>query len=207
MSASQEMHKEGARPDRVRLRGTKKRPTDFRNWTRLDLVRRGVGGEVATDDGRLRDDGCLGVISHINAAHLPKHPMYRGETSQDNREFVKWYQDYYNTVLAYETCLNKPFVMPVSACVDVWTKEEIMKFEMGKNPMEVTEQDWINYFRGSGKPDSGDLSKIDKEMRKLRMENTLMDAGSRMSRLRNQVYRILDQHGCKNIWSTRTRSE
>ena len=75
--------------------------------------------------------------------------MYRGETSQEKPELVKTYQDYYNMLLAYETCLNKPFVMPVSACVDVWTKKQIMKFEMGKHPMEVTEQDWINYFRGS----------------------------------------------------------
>lgn len=76
---------------------------------------------------------------------------------------------------------------------DVWTREQILKFEMEKDPTEVTEQDWINYFREEGEPEN--LSKIDKEMRKVRIDTTLMDAGSRISRLRNQIYRTLDQNG------------
>ncbi|KAL0591611.1 hypothetical protein ABG067_001211 [Albugo candida] len=133
-----------------------------------------------------------------NAPQFPRHPMYKGETLKDKREFVKRYQDYYTTLLAYETCQNKPFVMPVSACVEVWTTEQILKFEMEKSAMEVTEQVWINYFREAGEPDYVDLAKIDAEMRKLKMDFTLTDASSRISRLRNQIYRVLDQHGLQD---------
>lgn len=35
--------------------------------------------------------------------------------------------------------------------------------------MEVTKHDWEKYFRGAGEPNNGDLWKIDKEMRKVRM--------------------------------------
>lgn len=73
--------------------------------------------------------------------HKSKTPMYKGETSKNKRKFVKKYQDYYNTLLAYETCQNKPIVMPVSVCVEVWTKEQILKYEMEKSAMEVAKKD------------------------------------------------------------------
>lgn len=73
-----------------------------------------------------------------NAPQVPKHPLYRGKPAKGKRDFDKRYQDYYNTLLAFEICLNKPFVMPVTSCVDVWTKDQMLKFEMEKNTMEVT---------------------------------------------------------------------
>ena len=56
----------------------------------------------------------------------------------------------------------------------------------------------INYFREAGEPDHVDLAKIDAEMSKLKMDFTLTDASSRISRLRNQIYRVLDQHGLQD---------
>ena len=53
-----------------------------------------------------------------NAPALPKHPIYSGETMQDRRDFIRKYTSYYNQVLAFETSLNRPFVMPVSACIE-----------------------------------------------------------------------------------------
>ena len=66
---------------------------------------------------------------------------------------------------------------------------------MKKNPLYVTEQDWITYFWEAEEPDNVALAKIDSEMRKLNLDLTLLDAGSSISRLWNQVYRILNQHG------------
>ena len=130
-----------------------------------------------------------------NAPQLPKHPIYTGETSRDRREFVKKYQSYYNTLLAYETCQNKPFVMPVSACVDARTRAQIVKFEMCKQPEDAVEEDWINYFREAITTDSFELGNIDEIMENFKMRTRLMDAGSRMSRLRNQIYRVLEEEG------------
>ena len=130
-----------------------------------------------------------------NAPQLPRHPMYRGETAKDKRFFVMQYQIYYNTLLAYKTCLKKSFVMPVSACVEMWTKEQVIRFEMEKDPMEVTEEDWINFFWAAGEPDAEHLWDIDQEMRGLRMDTTPLDAGSKVARLRSQIYKKLHQHG------------
>nr|CCA26790.1 AlNc14C414G11480 [Albugo laibachii Nc14] len=77
-------------------------------------------------------------------------------------------------------------------------KEQILKFEMEKSAMEVTEQDWIGYFREAGEPDRVDLTKIDAEMRKLKLNFTLIDANSRLFRLRYQIYRVLDHHGLQD---------
>nr|CCA24548.1 conserved hypothetical protein [Albugo laibachii Nc14]CCA25963.1 conserved hypothetical protein [Albugo laibachii Nc14] len=159
----------------------------FRGEMTVERLRR------LTDDYEMTDVSGDNRIS--NAPQLPRHPIYSGETSKDRRDFVKSYQDHYHTLLTYETCVKKAFVMPVTACVDAWTKEQIIRFEMKKNPLNVTEQDWITYIREAEESDNVDLAKIDSEMRKLRLDLTLLDAGSRISRLRNQVYRILSQHG------------
>nr|CCA15464.1 AlNc14C11G1405 [Albugo laibachii Nc14] len=168
-------------------------------FRKLDPSRPFIGELTKERVRRLTEDcemvDASGEDRIANAPQLTRHLMYKGKTSKDKRESVKKYQDYYNTLLAYETCQNKPFVMPVSACVEVWTKEQILKFEMQKYAMEVTEQDWINYFREAGEPDRVDLTKIDAEMRKLKLDFTLIDANSLISRLRNQKYRFLDQYG------------
>nr|CCA27952.1 conserved hypothetical protein [Albugo laibachii Nc14] len=85
--------------------------------------------------------------------------------------------------------------MPVSACVEMWTKEQVIRFEMEKDPMEVTEEDWINFFWAAGEPDAEHLWDIDQEMRGLRMDTTPLDAGSKVARLRSQIYKKLHQHG------------
>ena len=88
--------------------------------------------------------------------------------------------------------------MPVSACVDAWTRAQIIKFEMCKQPEEVVEEDWINYFRETITTDSFELGKIDEMMKKFKMNTRLMDAGSRISRLRNQIYRVLEEEGVQH---------
>ena len=77
-----------------------------------------------------------------NAPPLPKLPIYSGETLQDRRVFVRRYTSYYNQLAAFETSLNRPFVMPVSACIEAWTKNQIAAFDMQKPVHEVTEWMW-----------------------------------------------------------------
>ena len=58
----------------------------------------------------------------MNAPAVPKHPVYSGTTTREKREFIQQYNQYYHTLLSYETLQNKPFVMPVAACIDPWVK-------------------------------------------------------------------------------------
>ena len=101
-----------------------------------------------------------------NPPQLPKYSVYKGETSRNKREFFGKYEKYYITLLDYETYNNKPFVMPVYACVAAWKREQTLKLELCKSPSEVTKQDWIGYFREAIVTDSLDLGKIENMMKK-----------------------------------------
>ena len=74
-----------------------------------------------------------------NAPALPRHPIFNGTTTRDKRDFIEKYNLYYQTLLSYETEWNKPFVMPVSACIEPWLKEHIARFKIGKSVAEISE--------------------------------------------------------------------
>ncbi|KAL0586901.1 hypothetical protein ABG067_003521 [Albugo candida] len=69
---------------------------------------------------------------------------------------------------------------------------------MCKQPEDVVEEDWINYFTEAITTDSFELGKMDEMMTKFKMDTRLIDAGSRMSRLRNQSYRVLEEEGLQH---------
>lgn len=87
-----------------------------------------------TEDIEMND---VSVESWItNAPPLPRRLIYKKETYKDKRKFAKEYQKYLNTLLFKEMTMNKPFV---TACVDVWQRDQIMRFEMDKYPKDITE--------------------------------------------------------------------
>jgi hypothetical protein len=78
-----------------------------------------------------------------NAPSLPKHPVYSGSTTKDKREFIHKYNSYYNTLLSYETVYKKPFIMPVSACIDPWVKDFVARFEFKRSVAHFLFLTWI----------------------------------------------------------------
>nr|CCA24686.1 AlNc14C253G9674 [Albugo laibachii Nc14]CCA26368.1 AlNc14C367G11065 [Albugo laibachii Nc14] len=101
----------------------------------------------------------------------------------EKREFVRKYSEYYNTLLVYETFMNKRFVMQVSACINVSTREHILKLDVKRYPVEGTEQDWRNYCRDAQEDEDG-----------------CFISGCRIQdkSVRSQVYRVLDQLGLQD---------
>jgi len=130
-----------------------------------------------------------------NAPALPKHPIFNGSTTKEKREFIKKYNLYYSTLLSYETTYNKPFVMPVSACIDPWVKEHLARFEFGRSAGQISEFEWIEYFRASEKSERTDLAPLDAMMTKLRLDLRLADASSMMTDLVMKIYKNLDDQG------------
>ncbi len=130
-----------------------------------------------------------------NAPSLPKHPIYNGSTTKDKREFIQKYNLYYNTLLSYETTYNKPFIMPVSSCIDPWVKDLVARFEFKRPVAQISNDDWIEYFKKSLQVEKLDLKAMDVEMAKLSVDLGLPDAQSMMTSLVCKIYRKMEDQG------------
>jgi hypothetical protein len=106
----------------------------------------------------------------INAPQLPKPPTFKGFSTQEKRDFKVKYESYYKQLLAYENHQSRPFLVPIWACIDPWVREHIAQFEFGKEAHEVTDYEWIGYFKGSEEAENKDLKPLDAAMSKIRMD-------------------------------------
>ncbi|KAG9414430.1 hypothetical protein AC1031_013788 [Aphanomyces cochlioides] len=61
----------------------------------------------------------------LNTPPLPKNPTFKGSTANGVR----------------------PFIMPVNTCIEPATKQRVAEWAMGKEPDEVTEGEWIAWFK------------------------------------------------------------
>ena len=63
----------------------------------------------------------------VNAPVFPKPPMYKGCTMVEKRAFMRDYESYFNQCKALETEHSRPFIMPVSSCIEDRTRSEIAR--------------------------------------------------------------------------------
>ncbi|KAE8897368.1 hypothetical protein PF003_g18193 [Phytophthora fragariae] len=90
------------------------------------------GGEGSqAGDGQDEDSDVQYVMS--NAPALPAAPKYSGSTLQEKREFMRAYQTYVHALSAFHTATTKPYIMPVSACIEERTCNLISIDEAMKN--------------------------------------------------------------------------
>uniref|UniRef100_H3H882 Peptidase A2 domain-containing protein n=1 Tax=Phytophthora ramorum TaxID=164328 RepID=H3H882_PHYRM len=103
------------------------------------------GGEGSqAGDGQDEESGVQYVMS--NAPALPAAPKYSGSTLQEKREFMRAYQTYVHALSAFHTATTKPYIMPVSACIEERTCNLICMYELNKDPSGVSEAEWVAYF-------------------------------------------------------------
>ncbi|GMF40584.1 unnamed protein product [Phytophthora fragariaefolia] len=129
-----------------------------------------------------------------NAPSLPVAPKYSGSTLQDRRAFMRAYETYYRALCAFVTPYHRPFLMPISACIEGRTGRMICLYEFKKRPNMVTEDEWIAYFKAALRPDHLDYTAVDEAMAKLRVDTGLPDADSRMGKLRADMLKLLDEN-------------
>ncbi|KAL3670078.1 hypothetical protein V7S43_004394 [Phytophthora oleae] len=141
-----------------------------------------------------------------NAPTLLTLPKYSRSTLQDHRDFTRAYETYYRALVVFVTPFNRPFVMPVSACIEERTGRMICLYEFKKDPNLVTEE-WIVYFKAAFKPEQQDYAAADDEMKTLRLDVTLKDADSRMGKLRADMHRILDKHNVEAVMLEKERKK
>ncbi|CAK4427774.1 unnamed protein product, partial [Aphanomyces euteiches] len=102
-------------------------------------------GDVADDTEDVdmgQGDGFL-----QNAPALPKNPTFKGSTKEERRPFMSAYNLYISQTNALTANGVRPFVMPVGACIDPVTKQRVAEWDMGKDPDDVTEGEWIEWFK------------------------------------------------------------
>jgi hypothetical protein len=132
------------------------------------------------------------VVTHAPA--LPKAPWYQGCTMSERREFMRRYDAYFRQCRLLRTGASSAFILPVSACIEDRTRQEIVRFEMAKDMADVTEQDWFDYFRQAEECDTEDLEPLERALKTLRMDTKPRDAASRMAKLRRDMMTVLDDH-------------
>ncbi|KAE9156236.1 hypothetical protein PF004_g32668 [Phytophthora fragariae] len=104
----------------------------------VEMPRASPGGEGSqADDGQDEDSDVQYVMS--NAPALPAAPKYSGSTLQEKREFMRAYQTYVHALSAFHTATTKPYIMPVSACIEERTCNLICMYELNKDPSWVSE--------------------------------------------------------------------
>jgi hypothetical protein len=84
--------------------------------------------------------------------------------------------------------------MPVSACMDQFSKWRIALFDLYKDHNEVTESEWQAWFMQAFDKDSVDLDVLRKRlMAVIRFDTWLMDANSRVGRMLDELMKALEQ--------------
>ncbi|RLO10692.1 hypothetical protein DYB28_010866 [Aphanomyces astaci] len=86
-----------------------------------------------------------------------------GSTKEERRVFMAAYNLYIGQTNAPTANGVRPFTMPVRACIEPATKQRIAEWDMGKDPDDVSEGEWIAWFKqvttsipGPGHPEEAD---------------------------------------------------
>ncbi|ETV95091.1 hypothetical protein H310_11374 [Aphanomyces invadans] len=78
----------------------------------------------------------------------------------------------------------RQFIMPVRACIEPVTKQRIAKWDMGKDPEDVTEDEWIAWFMLAYQVDPRALDSLKKQIRAAAVFGmSITDADSRIGRM------------------------
>ncbi|KAG6615986.1 DEAD-box ATP-dependent RNA helicase 36 [Phytophthora cinnamomi] len=155
--------------------------------------------DVSGDTTRSRSEQDRAISSELGKRvqtmpTLPKPPTFRGSTALEKQRFMKDYEAYCRQLSALETAFFRPYRMPVGACVEDERRRLIAMFDICKLLDDITEKDWIDYFwegRIVGELDFDKVKALMKE--KLRMDVSLTDADSRVSKLAHEMYQVLEQ--------------
>ncbi|KAE8986007.1 hypothetical protein PR002_g22478, partial [Phytophthora rubi] len=198
-------------PDATTQRGVNARRTSLRvlhaaSGGPFAMPRREYDGEddvdmedVSGDTTRSRSEQDRAISSELGKRvqtmpTLPKPQTFRGSTALEKQRFMKDYEAYCRQLSALETAFFRPFRMLVGACVEDERRRLIAMFDICKSLDDITEKDWIDYFwegRIVGELDFDKVKALMKE--KLRMDVSLTDADSRVSKLAHEMYQVLEQ--------------
>ncbi len=74
---------------------------------------------------------------------LPSHYLRMSRLKRRGRMFMRQYQKYLGQINALQSTGSRPFAMPVSACMDHFSKRRIALFYFSKDYNAITEHEWV----------------------------------------------------------------
>ncbi|KAG9409207.1 hypothetical protein AC1031_019466 [Aphanomyces cochlioides] len=134
----------------------------------------------AQDDVDMGSDNGYGRMPQIwNAQAIPQPPVFKGSTKTERRAFMREYQ--------------KPFAMPVSVCMDQFSKRRIALFDFNRDHNDITDDEWVAWFKAAFEEDPQDLEVQKKRLQgAIRFDTRILDAESRVGRMLDDLMRSLE---------------
>ncbi|RLO11859.1 hypothetical protein DYB28_011159 [Aphanomyces astaci] len=114
--------------------------------------------------------------------------------SRSCRAFIREYQKYLGQINALQCNGWRPFVMPVSACIDPFSKRRIALFGFNRDHHSITNDEWVAWFKSAFEEDPQDLDVLKQHLqRAIRFDTKILDAESRVGRMLDELMRSLEQ--------------
>ncbi|KAH9150968.1 hypothetical protein AeRB84_006310 [Aphanomyces euteiches] len=120
----------------------------------------------------------------LNAPAIPQPPSFKGSTKTKRWNIMREYQKYANQIEALQSAGERPFPMPVSACMDYATKKRVAMFDLEKEHSQVTEQEWIAWFMEAYDTNPMEIDTLRSRLSAaIQFDMRIPDADSRVSRM------------------------
>ncbi|ETV94976.1 hypothetical protein H310_11616 [Aphanomyces invadans] len=120
----------------------------------------------------------------FHAPVILQAPNFSGSTKQERRAFMRAYQKYVAQINALQTSGTRPFAMPLSACMDRFTKRRVALWDFGRPYDEIWENDWIRWSNGAFQEEPRDLETMKRRLESaIRFDVKILDAESRVGKM------------------------
>ncbi|RHY26412.1 hypothetical protein DYB32_007631, partial [Aphanomyces invadans] len=161
-----------------------------------------AGPEPAGAGNGDQDDDNMGEDAPyvVHAPAIPQAPSFSGSTKQECCAFMRAYQKYVAQVNALQTAGARPFGMPVSACMDHFTKRRVALWDFNRPYDQIVESEWISWFNMAFEEEPRDLDSLKKRLEtKIRFDIKILDAESRVSKMLDELMRALERDNQERI--------
>ncbi|CAK4704233.1 unnamed protein product, partial [Aphanomyces euteiches] len=147
----------------------------------------------SADDVDMGDDD--GSTFVYNAPALPQPPTFNGSTKAERRTFIRQYNKYLDQINALHCNSTRPFVMPVSACMDVSTKKRLAMWTFGNRDYRtIEESEWEAWFGKAFDEEPQDLEVLKKRLTSaIRFNTSILDADSRIEKMLEDLMKALER--------------
>ncbi|RLO12304.1 hypothetical protein DYB28_012026 [Aphanomyces astaci] len=114
----------------------------------------------ALDETDMGSDGGYGRTAPQvwNVPALQHPPTFWSSTMAEIRSFMREYQKYLAKINALYCNGSRPFDVPVSACVDPFSKRRIALFDFNRDYNSITNDEWVAWFKSEFEEDPQDLN-------------------------------------------------
>ncbi|RHZ28623.1 hypothetical protein DYB31_010268, partial [Aphanomyces astaci] len=130
------------------------------------------------NDTDMGSDGGYGRTAP-QVLNAPAHPAAADNFGLDQgrkTHFIREYQKYLGQINALRCNGSRPFAMPVSACMDPFSKRRIALFDFSPVHNSITNDEWVAWFKSAFEEDPQDLDVLKQRLqRAIRFDTKIVD--------------------------------